>query len=210
MDRIELSQRHWRYYLMLEKRFMESTEYIELHVDNFNAFSNGYALLIQAIGAELDTVFKEFCNFDTSSRKNIADYAHVVLSGYPDIVNQEIVLQDYNIKIHPFQNWNTAQPGQTLLWWTAFTDTKHNRYDCLHQANQENTLNILGALYLIEMMYLKQITTSTSELDIFDNGSDLFTLRNWTSKAVPIGQAFSVLADMLKDENNTSERKFDA
>ena len=87
MDRIELSQRHWRYYLMLEKRFMESTEYIELHVDNFNAFSNGYALLIQAIGAELDTVFKEFCNFDTSSRKNIADYAHVVLSGYPDIVN---------------------------------------------------------------------------------------------------------------------------
>ena len=43
MNRKELSQNHWKYYLMLEKRFE----------DNFDVFSNGYALLIQAIGAEL-------------------------------------------------------------------------------------------------------------------------------------------------------------
>lgn len=60
---------------MLEKRFMESIEYVELHKDNFDAFSNGYALLIQAIGAELDTVFKEFCGFNTDYRKCISDYA---------------------------------------------------------------------------------------------------------------------------------------
>ncbi|GDY88521.1 hypothetical protein MCC01971_01390 [Bifidobacteriaceae bacterium MCC01971] len=61
MTRKELNQKHWRYYLMLEKRFIESMEYVELHQDNYNTFSNGYALLLQAIGAELDTVFKEFC-----------------------------------------------------------------------------------------------------------------------------------------------------
>ena len=60
MNRKELSQNHWKYYLMLEKRFVESIEFVELHEDNFDAFSNGYALLIQAIGAELDTVFKSF------------------------------------------------------------------------------------------------------------------------------------------------------
>lgn len=60
MNKKELSQKHWRYYLMLEKRFIESIEYVELHKDNFNAFSNGYALLIQIIGAELDTVLKNF------------------------------------------------------------------------------------------------------------------------------------------------------
>ena len=53
MNRKELSQNHWKYYLMLEKRFVESIEFVELHEDNFDAFSNGYALLIQAIGAEL-------------------------------------------------------------------------------------------------------------------------------------------------------------
>ena len=61
MNRKELSQNHWKYYLMLEKRFVESIEFVELHEDNFDAFSNGYALLIQAIEAELDTVFKELC-----------------------------------------------------------------------------------------------------------------------------------------------------
>ena len=85
MNRKELSQNHWKYYLMLEKRFVESIEFIELHEDNFDAFSNGYALLIQAIGAELDTVFKEFCGFNTTDRKTIADYAQHILTNTPDI-----------------------------------------------------------------------------------------------------------------------------
>lgn len=39
-NRKELSQNHWKYYLMLEKRFIESIEYVELDKDNFNVFSN--------------------------------------------------------------------------------------------------------------------------------------------------------------------------
>ena len=31
MNRKELSQNHWKYYLMLEKRFVESIEFVELH-----------------------------------------------------------------------------------------------------------------------------------------------------------------------------------
>lgn len=85
MNRKELSQNHWKYYLMLEKRFVESIEFVELHEDNFDAFSNGYALLIQAIGAELDTVFKEFCGFNTTDRKTVADYAQYILTNTPDI-----------------------------------------------------------------------------------------------------------------------------
>ena len=88
MNRKELSQNHWKYYLMLEKRFVESIEFVELHEDNFDAFSNGYALLIQAIGAELDTVFKEFYGFNTTDRKTVADYAQYILTNTPDIKNQ--------------------------------------------------------------------------------------------------------------------------
>ena len=63
MNRKELSQNHWKYYLMLEKRFVESIEFVELHEDNFDAFSNGYALLIQAIGAELEGLSYELATF---------------------------------------------------------------------------------------------------------------------------------------------------
>ena len=63
---------------------------------------------------------------------------------------------------------------------------------------------------MIEMMYLKEITKDTSELDVFDDSSNLFTLKNWTSKAVPLDQAFLVLGDMFEDEESVSNRKFDA
>ena len=193
MNGKELSQNHWKYYLMLEKRFIESIEYVELHKENFNTFSNGYALLIQVIGAELDTVFKEFCGFNTTDRKTITDYAQHILSNTTDITSQKISVQEYNIEIQPFMNWNIGQPGQSLPWWGAFTDIKHNRYGKLKQANLENVLNILGALYLIEMRYLKKITDGTDELDVFDESSNLFTLKDWTYKAIPLSRGFAVL-----------------
>ena len=194
---------------MLEKRFVESIEFVELHEDNFDAFSNGYALLIQAIGAELDTVFKEFCGFTTTGRKTIADYAQYILTHTQDIKNQKISVQEYDIEIQPFMNWDINQPGQSLQWWGAFTDVKHDRYEQLKQAKQENVLNILGALYLIEMLYLKKITAGTDELDVFDEPSNLFTLKNWTSKAVPLSKAFAVLGEMFENDNESVNRTFD-
>ncbi|MCC8126352.1 MAG: hypothetical protein LIO92_03000 [Clostridiales bacterium] len=209
MNRKELTQSHWRYYLILERRFMESLEYVELHTDNYNTFSDGYALLIQAIGAELDVVFKEFCGFSTSERKTIADYAQTVLGSYPDIVNQKIALQNFDLEIQPFKNWNNSQPAQSLIWWTAFTEIKHNRYDKRKQATQENVVNMLGALYLLEMKYLKLITAHSDELDVFDESSGLFTLKNWSSKAVPMDEAFAVLGEMLENGVGSVSRKFD-
>ena len=209
MNRKELSQNHWKYYLMLEKHFVESIEFVELHEDNFDAFSNGYALLIQAIGAELDTVFKELCGFNTTDRKTIADYAQHILTNIPDIKNQKISVQEYDIEIQPFMNWDINQPGQSLQWWGAFTDVKHNRYEQLKQAKQKNVLNLLGALYLIEMLYLKKITADTDELDVFDESSNLFTLKNWTSKAIPLSEVFAVLEEMFENDNGSVNRTFD-
>lgn len=193
MDRNELSRNHWKYYLMLEKHFVESIEYVELHEDNFNTFSNGYALLIQAIGAELDAVFKEYCGFNTDDRETIADYAQYLLSNEPHIVNQIISVQEYDVEIQPFKNWDVNHPAQSLQWWKAFADIKHNRYNQLKQAKLENVLNILGALCLIEMMYLKKITNGTNELDIFNESSKLFTLKNWTTKGVTLNNAIAII-----------------
>lgn len=194
---------------MLERRFIESIEYVELHKDNYGTFSNGYALLIQAIGAELDTVFKEFCGFNTSDRKSITDYAQYILRNNSDIINIKMILQEYDMEIQPFQNWNLTQPGQTLEWWTAFTDIKHDRYEKIKQANQKNVLNILGALYLLEMMYLQKITDNTPELDVFGESSSLFTLKSWSSKAIPRGEILGVLVDMLNNKTGVYDRKFD-
>ena len=85
----------------------------------------------------------------------------------------------------------------------------NDRYGQLKQAKQENVLNILGALYLIEMLYLKKITAGTDELDVFDESSNLFTLKNWTSKAIPLSEAFAVLGEMFENDNGSVSRTFD-
>ena len=51
------------YYLMLEKKLMTTFNYVELSTSNFSTFSNEYALLIQSIGAELDSFFRDRFKF---------------------------------------------------------------------------------------------------------------------------------------------------
>lgn len=216
MTRKELDQQYWQYYLLLEKRFIDSIEYVELSIDNFDSFSNSYALLIQAIGAELDTVFKVYCGFNTADRKCITDYVIAIDAEenqqnpceYP-IRNQKILIREYNLEIQPFMDWDAARPADSLSWWKGFIGLKHNRYDNRKFANQENALNILGALYLLEMKLLKRITEGTDELDVFDKGSALFSLREWSIKAIPMSEAFGILGDAFDKGDEAFNQKHD-
>lgn len=210
LDRNELTLKYWRYYLQLESQFMESIEYVELHPSNFSAFSNRYALLIQAIGAELDSLFKFFCGFDLSARKSISDYAGQILQSNPNIVNQKIKLRQFGFEIQPFQGWDATHAAQSLSWWSAFTNIKHNRSAHIQEASQQNTLNILGALYLLEMLCLRKISEATHEPDVYDIRSKLFTLENWTTTPETIDDAFILLVDIIESDGSESDLKFDA
>ena len=57
MTREEFLRDYWAYYLMLEKKFVHTLNYVSLHTDNESVFSNEYAALIQMIGAEMDSFF---------------------------------------------------------------------------------------------------------------------------------------------------------
>ena len=43
---------------------------------------------------------------------------HNILTNTPDIKNeQKISVQEYDIEIQPFMNWDITQPAQSLQWW---------------------------------------------------------------------------------------------
>lgn len=193
--------------MLLEKRFLETVSYAELHPDNFSVFSNNYALLMQVIGAELDTMFKLYCGFTMSERKNISDYVKAIDNeestvkpkhalDYP-FRGQKIILTEYDITIQPFKDWDSTKPKQSLIWWDAFDKLKHDRFNNRKLANQENALNILGALFFVEMKYLKKITEGTKEVDVFDTVSNLFTLPSWSIKYIHFGNVFSIMSEMI-------------
>lgn len=53
MNRTEFMQNYWRYYLMLEKKFVNTLTYVELSAQNYDTYSDEFAHLLQAIVAEL-------------------------------------------------------------------------------------------------------------------------------------------------------------
>lgn len=200
-----LEREHYKYYLMLEKRFLNSLQYVNLSEDNFRCYSMEFASLLLLIGSELDSVFKKFCCFDVGSRKTIHDYAQYFFNNnFSNIVGQIIYLNQYNITIQPFKDWNPDKPGQSLKWWRAFTDIKHNRSNNLCHANLQNVLNILGALFFIEMLLLKKLTENTNVLDVFSDRSNLFLLKDWTSKAIPNEKVIEYLTEYIKGTDLSS------
>ncbi len=162
MTRKELTRNYWRYYRMLEDKFRETIDYVEISSTNFSTYSNEFAMLLQSIGSELDNVFKVYCGFNSTERKNITDYANFILNEYPAIVKDEIRIADTDVIVVPFQGWTAIAAAQSLSWWQAFNDIKHNRYGYFHEANQGNVLNTLAALYILEM---KMFTKATKEND---------------------------------------------
>lgn len=181
MTRAELDE-YWRYYLYLEKMIIESKTYVEINHDNYSVYSVFYHRAIISIGCELDTFFKAFCGFDLDDNKCISDYARAILSDelYSNIVNETITLRESREIIKPFENWNAKKAKKSLTWWEAFDSLKHGRKANMKEANLENVINILGALYLLESKAYYD-TSDNDKPDIPFSDSKFFYLK-WDFK----------------------------
>ena len=193
MTREDFLRNYWNYYLSLENRVIQTAGYVAIDPNNYKAFSNEYALLMQAIGGELDSFFKEYCAFNLGDYKTIADYASKVLVDYPNIKSQTITVVGTKVNICPFGEWNISQAKQSLAWWVAYDDIKHSRYVSIKSASQENVLNILGGLFLLEMKYLQKITSGKKEPDVPDKISELFSLDGWSFNYEPLNSAMALI-----------------
>lgn len=93
----ELSSDYWKYYKMLESRFLESLNFVELDYENYNVYSIEFANQLNSIGSELGLFFKVASKFGLDERKDISDYYKKINEYYPDIKNQEIIIVDKKI-----------------------------------------------------------------------------------------------------------------
>lgn len=181
MQRNELES-YWKYYLFLERKFIEATNYVELCEENKSTYSIEFHNQIISIGSELDSFFKAYCGMNLNDTKTITDYARHILKAteYPAIVNEIITVKnEYKWEIQPFENWNISKPKQSLFWWEAFDNLKHGRKMNMKEASLSNALNLLSALFLLEMK-MHKITGGVNTPDIPDKESELFSL-NWKS-----------------------------
>lgn len=170
----------WRYYLILEERFENSTRYVELNADNFSTYSIDFVNQIQMIGSEIDVIMKSMSGFNATDRKNIKDYATVILSDYPDIVNWEVKVREISYK--PFEGWNIANAASSLSWWESYNNVKHGRDGNFKEASLKNALYALMGLYLLEMLYFKKLADEEDVPDVLDKESEMFSIVGWNSR----------------------------
>lgn len=134
---------YWRYYILLEKKFIGTLNFVELAEENFATYSIEYAHQFLAVGSELDTFFKVYCGLNLEGSGNIVTYTKHFLETYPEIKSQKINVVNTNIQLIPYSEWenfNFDKPKNTLTWWKAYNKVKHNRSGCLKKATLENLL----------------------------------------------------------------------
>ncbi len=178
----ELTQKYWNYYLLLEQKILETRNYVEFREENANTSSNGFGLLIMAIGAELDNFLKAFCEIPDEKRKGsgMNDYKEYLKQNYAEINQETITVLDS--EINPLVPFEHLQDG-ALPWWQSYNRVKHDRNTGFLEANLINAINILSALYLLEMKMFKIISEQSSDGHVADcprNQSKLFSVNGWT------------------------------
>ena len=99
-----MSNSSWYYFLSIEKDFVRTINFVELHTANSKAFSNEYAKLLLLLGSETDVVAKMLCNKIEPAKRaeNIDDYRAIITTKFPGMHTIEIDIPRYGLKIKPW------------------------------------------------------------------------------------------------------------
>ena len=200
MEREAFLQNYWNYYLVLENRFINAVNYVALNSDNYNTYSFEFVNLILLIGSELDVTMKYLSGISEGDRASIQNYADKILVEYPEILTREIKIQGMADTCKPFEGWNVDHPADSLVGWNAYNSVKHGRVSNLKEAKLINVLNLLACLYVIENYVLKDVAEENDDIDIPDQDSKLFVLKDWKRKYISS-------ADIVLKQTETGEPK---
>jgi hypothetical protein len=144
---------YWNYFLALENYLAKISRYVEIHKDNFSAFSIELAHLLLASASEVDVIMKQLCNLiePNEKHKNINDYRKCIRKNLPDMINEKAFIPRFSISLNPWVNWEDENP----LWWSAYNKVKNERNNFFKQANLKNTLNSIAGLLISIYFYEK-------------------------------------------------------
>lgn len=156
---------------MLESKFAESIPFAALSPNNFGTFSLKYAYILKSICAEIVFFIKEYGSFDFKDEDAPIDLLDRYISLFHELKEKAVRVKDITIK--PFADCEKANDWQNNIWWKCFDDVTRNGLQDIEIANQENTVFLLAALYIIETAWLEKAQEQTEEI-ITDHFSELF------------------------------------
>jgi hypothetical protein len=161
---------HWNYYLAVEDDMIKTSQYVEISFDNMATFSVEYTKIILSAASEVDVLLKQiYLSLGYKKQKpNFNDYCKSIKEKLESLITEELCLERYGISLKPFTEW---EKGLEPNWHKAYNNLKHNRTENYKDANLENTLLSLSALYSTVIHYYfcsSQQKISNEKLHLMD------------------------------------------
>lgn len=162
---------YWEYYRDLEKQFEDYLGYVPYLSGNEVTYSFRLANLLLAIGAHIDSAFKEIARYPDFSTKYPEIMCPKTKSGKkrePNIRDYYPISSEYQLpkrkamfkrlpereQVIPFENYVKVGNGiDTPKWWQVYNDVKHNLSENLEKANLRNVRDALAGAFLLNIIH---------------------------------------------------------
>lgn len=167
MDKKEFKRIFWKQYLLLEKDFLETDEFVSINKVNNKTFSNRYTYLLLNICSEMDSVAEEFCKWIEKSNKT---KQKTIVTKIDQIIEMNPVIQNDRVKTKypyeemyfvPFQNFDDSSSAG---WWQDYNKVKHYRADTPEKgipnyqlANLKNVMYAISALFILCCRFFEKL-----------------------------------------------------
>ena len=163
----------WKQFLLLEKDFLETDEFVTIDKSNFKTFSSRYTYLFLNTCSEIDSIAEEYCKVvkAPSKVKNILQKMTVIVTDDPKIKDQRVSTKyPYEIiNFVPFAGFDSESAAGS---WQDYNLVKHFRADVpekgipnYQRAHLKNVMNALAALYILCQNLYKLLGESDLQLE---------------------------------------------
>lgn len=154
--------RYWKYYIQIEKEFVQTINYVSIDESNFVTYSDAYLKIMLQIGSEVDITCKYLCELlgDRLKDGSINKYKDIILNHIPNFCDVRIDEKLSKLSTCPWEEWK--YDGGVPVWWTIYNKIKHHRassgtiagirQEYFKFANLKYTLTALMGLYQV-MLY---------------------------------------------------------
>lgn len=199
-ERLDFTSWFWEYYRMLESDCLSLKRYINFQEENMSVSSDEIIKQILSVSAEFDNVCREITGI-RKEKPSIVDYGKWFFSEKycVDLLSVKVRIRITSIELTPFDGWGRTAKDR-MAWWDAYNKIKHNRDKNYMLGNLGNLLKALSALYYLEKMQYKIISTRNSKdgcivFDIPPDRSELFEAAHDDSKYIHAGHDLYALTN---------------
>lgn len=185
---------------ILIQKLQDVLLYVEPSETGLQTYSHKIRELLIVACTEFECAIKQYHYGDND---RTSDYVKILKD--VDLTKYQIEMAGYSkpFVIRPFAGWNAKQPTQSLPWYNAYTQIKHNMTDAFYLATLKNCIDAVAAnLVMFAVRYdARSLYRSTDMCSVLVNNTFALQLENPTIEDmyIPIfvgersyGGAFSV------------------